>query len=128
MTTGHSNKKLAAAEFRRLVDRNISNQLEALRETPPCRVPGAYGKTPKAHGKPFAMCRTRQPGIGKAGLCRVLYIGHTVKGLPCATIDPRQKKSRHPGMITWPGLCRVLVDVAHGKVQMFAVCLGFGTR
>jgi hypothetical protein len=30
MTTGHNNNKnLAAAEFRRLADRNISNQLEA---------------------------------------------------------------------------------------------------
>ena len=59
---------------------------------PLCRVPGAHGKAPKAHGKPFAVCRTRQPGIGKAGLCRVLYIGHTAKGLPCATLDPRQNK------------------------------------
>jgi len=35
---------------------------------------------------------TRQPGIGKAGLCRVLYIGHTAKPLPCAKLGPRQKK------------------------------------
>ena len=93
----------------------LTNFILSLRESPLCRVPHTAN-------------RTRQPGIDKAGLCRVLYIGHTAKGLPCATIDPRQKKSRHPGTMTWPVLCRVPVDVAHGKVQMFAVCLGFGTR
>ena len=57
----------------------LTNFILSLRETPLCRVP----HTAK---------RTRQPGIGKAGLCRVLYIGHTAKGLPCATLDPRQNK------------------------------------
>ena len=95
MTTGHSNKKLAAAEFRRLVDRNISNQLEALRETPPPAVCQGHTVKPQkptanplpcaAHGnqgsaKPaFAVCYisgTRQR------VCRVQLSTHGKKKLP----------------------------------------------
>ena len=90
-----------------------------------------------AHGK-----APRQPGIGKAGLCRVLYIGHTAKGLPCVTIDPRQKKQK-TWEVTWrpplpcacrrgtwqsSNVCRVPWLWHTVNIGFFAVCHGFCTR
>ena len=48
---------------------------------PLCRVPGAHGKAPKAHGKPFAVCRTRQSAHGNQASAKpafaVCYISGT---------------------------------------------------
>jgi len=61
-----------------------------------CHVPKHTAKG-SIHTAIFLPCAatakpTRQPGVGKAGLCRVLYIGYTAKALPCANLGPRQKK------------------------------------
>ena len=49
-----------------------------------CRVPKAHDKSLFAHGKTFTVCCTRQTGVGKEVLCRVLFIGHIAKSLPSA--------------------------------------------
>ena len=63
-------------------------------DPPLCRVPGAHGKAPKAHGKPFAVCRTRQSAHGNQGSAKpsfaVCYISGTrqrVCRVPLSTHD-----------------------------------------
>ena len=60
---------------------NCPSLVATLRETPPCRVPGPHGKAPKAHGKSFAVCRTRQSAHGNQGSAKpafaVCYISGT---------------------------------------------------
>jgi len=46
---------------------------------------------------PHTAKSTRHSDVGKGVVCRVPFIGHTAKPLPCAKADPRQKKSRIPG-------------------------------
>ena len=97
---------------------------------PICRVPGAKPLKPTAnhlpcaaHGKAHTTTSDRQ----SRPLPCAIYRAHG-KGFAVCNYRPTAKKSRHPGTMTWPGLCRVPVDVAHSKVQIFAVCHDFCTR
>ena len=103
----------------------------------------AHGKAPYAHGKGFAVCRTRHSDVGKCVLCRVPFIGHTAKPLPCAKADPRQKKKAGTWEVTWrpplpcawrrrtrqsSNVCRVPWLWHTVNIGFFAVCHGFCTR
>jgi len=64
--------------------RDDNQQLTHYRIRVLCRVPGAHGKVPQAHGKTYAVSCTRQNahGTGPVGerlLCRVPSVGHTAK-------------------------------------------------
>jgi len=124
-----SESQLAWCSIFRIIDGIAQG---ALRETPFAVCQGHTVKPLKptanplpcaAHGKAHTATRDRQ----SRPLPCVIYRAHG-KGFAVCNYRPTAKKSRHPGTMTWPGLCRVPIDVAHGKVQMFAVCLGFGTR
>jgi len=136
------NHKIHWLKWNKLTD----SKADALRETSFCRVPLAHGKTPKTYGKGFAVCRTRQPAVGKGHLCHVLFVGHMAKTLSCAFSDPRQLFRAHvaqhlcrvlyrPGTRQSPVLCRVLGHLhmannvqGHCFEGFFAVCHGKCTR
>ena len=46
---------------------------------------------------PHTAKTTRHSDVGKGVVCRVPFIGHTAKPLPCAKVDPRQKKAENLG-------------------------------
>ena len=107
-------------------------------DSPICRVPGAHGKAPKAHGKAHTATRDRQ----SRPLPCTIYRAHG-KGFAVCNYRPTAKNSCHPGTMTWPGLCRVpcwrgtrqssnLCRVPRflhtAKIGTFAVCHGFCTR
>jgi len=116
-------------------------------DSPICRVPGAHGKAPKAHGKPFAVCRTRQSAHGNQGsakpafavcyisgtrqrVCRVQLSTHGKKKLP-----PRNDDVARPSMCACrrgtrqsSNVCRVPWLWHTVNIGFFAVCHGFCTR
>ena len=67
---------------------------------PLCRVPGAHGKAPKAHGKPFAVCRTRQSAHGNQGSAKpsfaVCYISGTRQRVCRVQLSTHGKKKLPP--------------------------------
>jgi len=73
----------------------LTNFILSLRETPLCRVPGAHGKAPKAHGKPFAVCRTRQSAHGNQASAKpafaVCYTSGTRQRVCCVPLSTHGK-------------------------------------
>ena len=101
-------------------------------------------RVPKHTAKPYMHTakRTRHSDIGKGVVCRVPFIGHTAKPLPCAKADPRQKKQK-TWEVTWrpplpcacrrgtrqsSNVCRVPWLWHTVNIGFFAVCHGFCTR
>ena len=99
-----------------------------------CRVPDAHGKDRYAHGKAHTTTRHQQ----SRPLPCARYRAHD-KALPCANLDPRQKKaSDRKGDVAQALLCALptwhmtkfeslpcAVVIAHGKDPTFSVCLVF---
>ena len=69
-------------------------------DPPLCRVPGAHGKAPKAHGKSFAVCRTRQSAHGNQGSAKpafaVCYISGTRQRVCRVQLSTHGKKKSPP--------------------------------
>ena len=91
---------------------------------------------------PHTTKSTRHSDVGKCVVCRVPFIGHTAKPLPCAKADPRQKKQK-TWEVTWrpplpcacrrgtrqsSNVCRVPWLWHTVNIGFFAVCHGFCTR
>ena len=75
---------------------------------PLCRVPGAHGKAPKAHGKPFAVCRTRQSAHGNQASAKpafaVCYISGTrqrVCRVPLSTHGKIKQPARNDDVVKY---------------------------
>ena len=114
---------------------------------PLCRVPGAHGKAPKAHGKPFAVCRTRQSTHGNQGsakpafavcyisgtrqmICRVQLSTHGKKKSPPRNDDVARPLPCACRRGTWQSsnVCRVPWLWHTVNIGFFVVCHGFCTR